>query len=403
MSRDGPSRFMQRIDALGPGQGARERILGALGSRSIRPVLDAFAAEAARIVDAPAAAVSVIGRRALRFVGTAGLAPEVAATGAIDRSISFCQFVVRDDAQFEVNDAPADERVPQLGVELFGARSYLASPVRVEGQPIGALCVYDSCPRVFSDEHRQALEKLAERVSLALQQSFDRCAIEAQDFARHYAVSPVFGELRNLLGPLRSGIDQSAASAEEMRAALRALAVEDEQSRSRLRLALAETIEAANDIDDIHAELRSANARLSRSIFALEMFLASPEARVPLFAAIDNAAVIAEHLTKLVGGVSVIMNGSDALAPVVLTPVLAALFSEGARRLCAHESSAGIQLSCAVHEGRITLVLSSAGWNAADLEGCRTLVAPLLDSAAALALTRDSDALRLSLGCDDVG
>lgn len=49
--------------------------------------------------------------------------PDLAISRATSRGSSFCQFVVHDDAPFEVNDARADGRAPTELVEEYGIRA----------------------------------------------------------------------------------------------------------------------------------------------------------------------------------------------------------------------------------------------------------------------------------------
>ncbi|AKT40002.1 diguanylate cyclase [Chondromyces crocatus] len=131
-------------------------------------ILDACVEEAARLAEAPIALVSLVMRHVQLFRAHRGLPPELALSCATSRRNSFCQFVVRDERPLVVEDTTIDSWVPQDLVERYGIRAYAGVPVRVDGQPIGTLCVIDITPRRFSPAVMNALEVLGTRVAARL-------------------------------------------------------------------------------------------------------------------------------------------------------------------------------------------------------------------------------------------
>lgn len=131
-------------------------------------ILDACIEEAARLSGAPIALVSLVMRHVQVFRAHRGLPPELALSCATSRRSSFCQFAVRDELPFLVEDAASDPRVPQELVERYGIRAYAGVPVRVDGQVLGTLCVIDVQPRRFEPAVVEALSALGARVGARL-------------------------------------------------------------------------------------------------------------------------------------------------------------------------------------------------------------------------------------------
>lgn len=140
--------------------------------------LDEYVAEAARLADAPIALVSLVLRRIQFFRASYGLPQDLEASRATSRCESFCQFVVRDELPFLVQDAPNDERVPQELVTRYGIRAYAGVPLTHRGQVIGSLCVLDLKPRSFDAalviQMKSLATKVVERLEEMKELSTDR-------------------------------------------------------------------------------------------------------------------------------------------------------------------------------------------------------------------------------------
>ncbi len=100
----------------------------------------------------------------------------------------------------------------------------------------------------------------------------------------------------------------------------------------------------------------------------------------PIALCVSHAETIAEHITKLVGGVRVEMLSSpDALAVArTLVPAVALLLGVGARRLLERRAMGGMLLRTLDVPGGVTIELTAPGWDADDVTFCVRHAAPLL-------------------------
>ena len=204
-----------RIDALGEaGVDRYASLQGRVLSETHDPELEGIVREAAALMHAPIALVSLVLGRTQFFRAQYGLPGDLAVTRGTDRDVSFCQFVVRDNALFEVEDAATDARVPQELVTRYGIRSYMGAPVRVDDQVIGSLCTIGVEPRQFVDSERDALGELAARASRRLTSLARERAGGPALAAR--AARPALGELRNRLTPLVLGLDRARVALLEL-------------------------------------------------------------------------------------------------------------------------------------------------------------------------------------------
>lgn len=218
--------------------------------------MQALVRAAATNLGTPIALVSLIAGRVQWFHSHSGLPPEIALARATSRCSSFCQFVVREEAMFEVVDARSDQRVPQQLVEQYGIRSYLGAPVRYRGEVVGSFCVIDVVPRNFTDEQRAALLDYAALAGerLEAKRSQHEAAAPTAAAARDDALDPVRDRLRGIersmqeLGALaRLGAGVDALSSGE---AHRALSVLRELSESHGEV-LRELREVRRALDDL--------------------------------------------------------------------------------------------------------------------------------------------------------
>ncbi|MFO0660406.1 MAG: GAF domain-containing protein [Polyangiaceae bacterium] len=132
------------------------------------PELNAIVQRVAKAIEAPIALISLVMGRVQYFRAMHGLPTELTHARATNRCDSFCQFVVRDEAIFLVEEALEDARVPKELVERYGIRAYAGAPLRVSGQVLGSLCVIDVRPRSFSREQINELERGAHEASQRL-------------------------------------------------------------------------------------------------------------------------------------------------------------------------------------------------------------------------------------------
>ena len=80
---------------------------------------------------------------------------------------SMCRQVIEDDAVIYTEDATKLARFDGNPFTADGAvRLYDATPLRSQGgEPVGTLCVFDSMPRLLSQEQRDRLDDVASQVS----------------------------------------------------------------------------------------------------------------------------------------------------------------------------------------------------------------------------------------------
>jgi PAS domain S-box-containing protein len=147
-------------------------------------VLDAVVSEARALLDADAAAVSILEASELSIVAGVGQHSEDAlgahspATGWVGGD------VVQSRAPVVLTDVADD---PSLALEdallAAGHRSYLGVPLHSrEGSPEGVLAVYSLTPRTWRNEERDALVALAANASVALWNAelYQRVALERE-------------------------------------------------------------------------------------------------------------------------------------------------------------------------------------------------------------------------------
>ena len=121
-------------------------------------VLDHVAEMAARICDAPRAAVTIIDRDRQWFKATYGFSAT-----QISREESICGHGILERDLFEVPDVAQDLRFQGLLGGPTEVRFYAGSQLRSErGNAIGMLCVVDEKPRKLTKMQREALAELAE-------------------------------------------------------------------------------------------------------------------------------------------------------------------------------------------------------------------------------------------------
>ncbi|MEY2777866.1 MAG: hypothetical protein RLY30_1964 [Pseudomonadota bacterium] len=146
------------------GEPARLRRLRALGLLDTDPseTYSRVVRLAARLLDTPIAAISLVDADRQWFLAKTGLT-----LTETPREDAFCAHTICGDASFIVEDAAADARFARNPLVLAegGIRFYAGVPLRLDdGHGLGALCVIDDKPRVLSGEDQAALSELAEVV-----------------------------------------------------------------------------------------------------------------------------------------------------------------------------------------------------------------------------------------------
>ncbi|WP_245160277.1 SpoIIE family protein phosphatase [Blastococcus sp. CT_GayMR20] len=138
---------------------------------------DRLSSLASRIVDAGHAKVTLFTDQDT-VVGGYGLPPGVIGGPALLTG-ALSAIVVRQGRALSIPDARADERVADLPAVTSGqVRAYLGSPlVAASGHVVGALAVYDSEPRNWTDDETELLQQLADSVVAELELSAARSAV----------------------------------------------------------------------------------------------------------------------------------------------------------------------------------------------------------------------------------
>ncbi|WP_214606970.1 GAF domain-containing DNA-binding protein [Hymenobacter arizonensis] len=129
------------------------------------------------ICGTPMSLVSLIDGHRQWFKAKVGLE-----TKETPREHAFCQYAMRAQDVFEVNDATADTRFAEnpLVTGDPNIRFYAGAPLlSPEGQPLGTLCALDTVPRELNDDQREALRILARQVMAHLE--LRRIRIQLED------------------------------------------------------------------------------------------------------------------------------------------------------------------------------------------------------------------------------
>lgn len=139
------------------------------------PELDAFAARAAQMLQAPVGLVSLVDAEGQNLPGAFGLSEPWESERWTPLSHSFCQHVVDRALPLEVSNAHDEPLVSSnLAVRDLGVIAYLGVPLQLnrlgDHAPgvVGALCAIDHRPREWTEDHLAMLEDLAIEVSAGL-------------------------------------------------------------------------------------------------------------------------------------------------------------------------------------------------------------------------------------------
>ncbi|MFT5223650.1 MAG: EAL domain-containing protein (putative c-di-GMP-specific phosphodiesterase class I), partial [Glaciecola sp.] len=123
-------------------------------------IFDRITALASRLLDVPTAVLSIVDTDRVWFLSRHGLTDMTQAS----RDSRLCEATLHDGATWVVADASTDPRT--LGHPLvtgeYGLRFYAGSPlVTSDGYHVGALCVWDTVPRILKPSLVPVLEGLA--------------------------------------------------------------------------------------------------------------------------------------------------------------------------------------------------------------------------------------------------
>lgn len=141
---------------------------------------DRITAKVAKIFDVPIAMINFIDRDRQWIKSATGLPPDLEEARGISRSESVCGHVIAGDQPLTVEDIARDRRFAnnQLLSER-GLRFYAGVPLRVNGQPIGSLCILDIKPRRFTEGEQRLLEIMGEDVVEEIQRRASKAPVAA--------------------------------------------------------------------------------------------------------------------------------------------------------------------------------------------------------------------------------
>ncbi|PAU74687.1 EAL domain-containing protein [Halomonas salipaludis] len=152
-----------------------------LDDRRHETALDDLTRQAAELLEAPMAMLSLVDENCQWFKSSMGIL-----VGQTPRDISFCAHTILNNQLMEVADTLLDSRFagnPQVTEAPF-VRYYLGAPLMTrDGYAIGSLCVLDTQPRQASLLQRQLLILLAHQVMQHFEQRLDARFIDAVDHA----------------------------------------------------------------------------------------------------------------------------------------------------------------------------------------------------------------------------
>ncbi|MGZ4591438.1 MAG: GAF domain-containing SpoIIE family protein phosphatase [Actinomycetes bacterium] len=134
------------------------------------PAFERFARMVSRLLDVPAALVSLVDDHRQFFPGAVGLDEPWSTERETPLSHSMCQHVVTSGQPLVVTNATDDVMLcDSLAIPELGVIAYAGMPLTdAEGQVLGSLCALDVKPRQWSDDELRTLEDLAAACSSEL-------------------------------------------------------------------------------------------------------------------------------------------------------------------------------------------------------------------------------------------
>lgn len=135
------------------------------------PQLQTLVERAARELDLPIAALSIVLDSSQLFMASTGLGSWLDEVQGTPVEWSFCRHAVASKTPFQVDDAEQHELVAHNPLVTHdGVRSYLGIPlITAKEEAVGALCVIGTRPREFSTGDVARLQTIAEAVAERLE------------------------------------------------------------------------------------------------------------------------------------------------------------------------------------------------------------------------------------------
>lgn len=257
----------------------------------------------AKLLDAPTALVSFVTDDRQFFPAAQGVGEPWNTRGETPLALSFCQHVVRTDADFVVPFADEDPRVrDNPAITELDVHAYLGVPLRAPGgEPLGALCAVDSKPREWTDSDIAIMHDLAAAVA-------DTIALRVSEHRRAELAAGASHELRTPLARLRFELDDLALAVGEA-----------DDARSGVSAAVAHVDDLSAIVDDLMQLAQSGPLRPT-DIDLFSLCYESAEHR--------HAAAEEEVGKITLEGTTVMVRASRAVLRHVLDLLLAAAGAE---------------------------------------------------------------------------
>lgn len=270
-------------------------------------ILQEIVNEASTETAFPIALVSIVLKNIQFFKAAKGLPAELEISKATDRCSSFCQFVVQTGEPVMIENTDNYPDLPQSLIESYHIRSYFGMPITVNNQIVGSLCVIDAKPRDITEGQKNYLKTLATRVS-------ERLHILHEDMRKNTELvkkvtAPTFGEIRNLLAATNLNSELVDAHVMDSKPLMRLLEnlligqISDEDFKRNF-MVLSEALVSAKEVVRIQEKQKKLSALLSETVLAFEKALIeNHDETIDIVAAIQAAATVSLHQTRVVGGV----------------------------------------------------------------------------------------------------
>jgi PAS domain S-box-containing protein len=156
-----------------PGRLAALRQIDPLDSPA-EEAFDRLVRQAAAVLEAPVALVSLMDQDHQLFKASVGLPDPWASTRQLAVSQSLCRHLLVTRGPLVIPDTRRDRLARNNEFLLaLGVAAYLGIPLIVSGQVLGSLCVADQQPRDWTPDQVAALTDLADPVTIQLQQRID--------------------------------------------------------------------------------------------------------------------------------------------------------------------------------------------------------------------------------------
>ncbi|MEU4424930.1 GAF domain-containing protein [Actinoplanes sp. NPDC024001] len=154
------------FDRLGEPARIRELAGYDLLNPDLRTSLDAIALRSATLLEAPVSLVSVVLDSSQFILGSHGVSGWVAESQGTPAEWAMCTHTVLAGEPYCVTDGMADPKhAGNPFLQMTGLRSYLGVPLLgADEHVLGAHCVIDARPRIFTDVDLAVLHDGAEKV-----------------------------------------------------------------------------------------------------------------------------------------------------------------------------------------------------------------------------------------------